>query len=200
MPIPAVDNAHVTEGAALTTSRYASAKAVQGIIKSLMLRFQQVENDYWTFINGVQIANHPMAGGPWSILDQIGGIVGLPRNGLADADYVPALKIQIRINRSNGLAEDIIQITGLVVSGAIYNEWWPAAFEVGVFNTTGSIALALATYLGEARSAGTAGTVRYTLTGNNSVIVWGDTYGAPGTGFGSSYSTKPYCWSALEAL
>ncbi len=199
MPIPAVDNAHVTEGAALTTSRYASAPVVQGIIKSLMLRFQQIENDYWTFINGVQLANHPQAGGPWSILDQIGAIVGQPRNGRTDADYVPAIKLQIRVNRSNGFAEDIIQIAGLIVTGAIYTEWYPASFEVGAFGITMSVARALLSNLGQARSASTAGTLRYSLTGDT-VIVFGDSLGAPGTGFGDSFGTKPYSWASMGAL
>jgi len=107
---------------------------------------------------------NPLAAGPWDVLDKLGAIVGVTRNGLSDADYLAVIRIKIRINRSHGWAEDIIQIASLIVSGAIYREEYPASFELDIYGTTTSIVTALLTYLGEARSAGTEGFLNYSLT------------------------------------
>jgi hypothetical protein len=187
--IPVVDNAHVAEGQALLISKYQASPNIANILKSLMLKIQDVENAYWSIISGVQLSNHPRAGGPWGVLDKIGAIVSIPRNALSDAAYLVAIRIKIRINRSHGLAEDIIQIAALVAAGAKYYEWESAAFEVDIFNTTAAIVLALQLYLGEARSAGTAGTLRYSVDANP-LVIWSDSVNpglTPGAGFASSY-------------
>jgi hypothetical protein len=162
--IPTPDTTYIKDGGALLTSRYVGQKVTAGMVKALMLAVQDLENAYQSLINGVQLSNHPMAGGPWRILDQIGAIVGVARNGLSDTDYLVAIRIKIRINRSHGLAEDIIQIMGLVVTGAAYSEAYPASFEVDIYGTTASIVRALLRYLHEARSAATEGFLNYSIT------------------------------------
>jgi hypothetical protein len=167
--IPTVDNAHVTEGQGLITSRYANQRIVPGIVKA-----------FWSIINGVQLVNHPQAGGPWDVLDKLGAIVGIARNALSDADYVPQIRIKVRVNHSHGLAEDIIQIANLVATGSKYYEWFPAAFEVDLFSTTTSIANAMIRWLGEAKSAGTAGNLRFSLTAPANNITWDSVVAAGG--------------------
>jgi|SRR5579883_279366 len=179
MPLPTQDTAHVAEGVGLLTSRYRLLQVVPGIVTALMSRVQEIETDIWSVINGVQLANHPMPGGPWDVLDKLGALVGAPpRNGRSDADYVPVIRLQIRVNRSRGLAEDIIQIAALVVAGARYYEWYPAAFEVDVFDTTSSVVAALLLYLRKSRSAGTAGTLRYSVDAGP-LVTWADSTGSP---------------------
>lgn len=178
MPVPTQDTNHVAEGQALLTSHYKNAAVVDGILKALLLRLQAKENDLYALLDDIQLSNHPLAGGPWQILDQLGAIVGVKRLGRSDADYLAAIKVKIRINRSHGLAEDIIQITALVIAGAIYREWYPAAFEVEGDDISASVANALITYLGEARSTGTAGYLRFsTWTSPTGVLVRGSTIG-----------------------
>lgn len=202
--IPAVDNAHAAEGNALLTSRYQALPNIAGLVQACMVKFQQKENDFWSLINGLQLANHPMAGGPWQILDQLAALVGVPggRLGRDDADLLQAIKIQIRVNRSNGLANDIIDVAALVVSGAEYFEWPPAAFEVDAIPILPGAANALIAYLGEAKSAGTSGTLRY-ATGSGPWIRWGSTHGTvPGAaGFASLWGgAAPDQLAALAAL
>lgn len=182
MPVPTVDNNTVAEGAALLTSHYADPVAtpvVTGVVNALMLALQESENATWSIINGIQLANLPMAGGPWNVEDQLGALVGAPgRNGMDDADYLAVIKIQIRVNISRGLAEDIIAITKLLVAGGVYHDWPPAAWEeditAGGAADTASVINALVMFLAEARSAGTYGTVRYATDGNT-LIRWDDT-------------------------
>jgi hypothetical protein len=48
-------------------------------------------------------------------LDQLGVIVGQPRDGLSDADYRRILRARIAANRSDGIVEDLIQVARMVV-------------------------------------------------------------------------------------
>jgi hypothetical protein len=191
MPSPVQDSAHVTEATGRLTSRYAQAAVTSGIVTANAQAVQDLENAVWQIMNAVVLANHPLAGGPWQILDYIGAIVGVTRDGRTDTDFLQAIKIQIRVNRSHGLAEDIIQIAALVASGAIYQEFYPAAFDVTILNTTIAVVNALLLYLGTARSAGTYGTLRYS-TSSGPWIHWGSSYGGyTGAGFASTRGGAP---------
>lgn len=205
MTVPVIDNAHAAEGNALLSSRFQPLPKIAGLVKACMLKFQAKENDFWSLLNGLQLANAPMGGGPWDIYDKLASLVGVPggRLGRNDADLVQAIKVQIRINRSDGLAEDIIQIAALVASGAQYREGDShGAFEVALVPTTASIALALVRYLDAAKTAGSYGTLRYaTSVGPWSTL--GSTGGNPAGshGFASvSGGTSSFELAALEVL
>lgn len=201
MPAPTQDTNYVAEGNALLTSRYRNAKVTAGIVKALMLRYQEVENSLWALLNGALLANAPMAGGPWDIYDKIGAIVGVAREGRTDAQYIPAIALQIRINRSQGLSEDLIQIVALVVTGALYYDWPPATWEVDVFLTTVDVIAALKRYLPEASDGGVAGNLRYTVTGwGTPVVTPGDKIVGTGNGFGDKIAGATTVLTSLEKI
>ncbi len=186
--LPVQDTAHVAEAAALLTSRYAKLPVTSGLVKALVTPVQALENKVFAVLNAVQLSSHPLAGGPWDVLDRLGALVGAPpRGGRSDADYLAVIKLQIRVNRSNGLAEDIVQVVALIVAGAGYFEWPPAAAEVVALGTTASVVAALQAYLPQTRSAGTALNIRYS-TSTGPYIIWGSSYGGvTGAGFASTY-------------
>ncbi len=192
MPVPTQDNAHVTEGVALLTSHYLNKPVVTGMVRALMARFQVYETAIYQLLTGVVLDNHPLAGGPWGILDKIGSIVLVPRDGMADADYVAAIRLRIRVLRSHGLSEDIIQIAALLTPNGTYWDWFPAAFELRAMPITQVIHDALLANLGEAKSAGTAGYLRSTavITPFN-WITWGSTITGGGIGFSSTRTGTP---------
>lgn len=196
--IPTPDTNIVAEGQGLTTSHYATAPVVQGIIQSLMQRLQEIENSFWAFINDIQLANHPLPGGPWSVLDQIGAIVGglaANRNGLSDADYLALIKLQARVNRSRGLAEDVIQLAMTMNGGVapVYVEgssfWtaqglpisgWQATFYLGCWDLALNYAQFVAC-LKQIRPAGVYGHFHYTTWPTGSDLVLGSRYGGATT-------------------
>lgn len=179
MPVPVYDPNVVAEGLALLTSHFSSQPNITGILGALLRQVQKLEDSVNDYLFKVQLANHPIAGGPWDILDKIGKIVGEPRAGRSDADYVPAIKIRIRTNRSNGLAEDIIQIALLLATTPVYQPWPFESFTLTTFGVTTSVANALIEFLGEARSAESEGQLRYTCwTTSNPLFVLGDSTGS----------------------
>lgn len=201
MPVPTPSTTHVPDTLALIISRYRTEVSVTGMQAALSAEVQKLEDAAWAVLNALQLTNQPLGGGPWDILDQLAWLVGVPggvpvynaddsynkaastspRLGRSDADLLQAIKIQLRINRSNGLAEDIIGIVALVVTGAVYLEWYPAAWEVDIFNTTSSVVAALVQYLGKARAAGTSGNIRYSTFAGPFVTLG---YSGSGVGFG----------------
>jgi hypothetical protein len=166
MPTPTQDANIVAEGKALLTSAWLPQPNVSGFLAQLLAEVQTLENAIFDFLFKIVLANHPLAGGPWQILDQIGAIVGVPRNGLSDASYLPLIYLKVRVDRSQGLDEDIIQISQLIApagQGDFYTNFPPAAWGLYAFGVTTAEAQALQIYLAQARSAGTRGTV-YTVT------------------------------------
>jgi hypothetical protein len=165
----------------LLISQYVTDAVLSGLIAVVATEIQTLENAAYSLLNSMPLAAQPLGGGNWDILDKLGSIVGLNRNGLNDSDYLAQIKIQIRVNRSAGLTTDIQQITALLVAGAIYNEWPPAAFEEYLGNASSSAVTALLAFLGRAKGAGISAYVRY-AQGTNLLIPKDSVSGLLGTG------------------
>ncbi len=93
-------------------------------------------------------------------LDVIGRIVGMPRNGLVDADYRRYIFAQIATNNSDGLVEDLIAVSQLVLADAtayveIKNQGVAGvAVRVGVITVNDVLANILLDFLLRTRLAG----------------------------------------------
>lgn len=200
MPLPLRNDNHVAEANDLLIGRYKNTQVVAGILRAYAERLAEIESDFWSLIDGVQLVNHPMVGGPWDVLDKLGALVGEPRNGRGDADYLAAIKIRIRVNKSNGLDNDIMAVASLVVTVAAYYKWPPAAWEVDTFTATASAIAALKADLGKAASAATRGQVRYGTAAASAYVTWSSVSGgAGGVPFGSVYGGASTAeWAALE--
>lgn len=187
MPVPTYDGNHVQEGNDLLIDRYKNTKVVAGMVKARMIRVQAYEDAIAGFLYGIVLDNHPLPGGPWDVLDKLGKIVGEPRNGRTDAQYVPAIRLRIRINRSNGLAEDIIQIAALLAPNAVYRELGgPMAFDVQVLSLNdANVVATLVSALGEARAGTSSGQLRTSTLAATSLVTPGST-NVPGSGIGFS--------------
>ena len=169
-----------------------------------MLRLQEIENSYNAMIAAVQLANHPMAGGPWSVLDQLGAIVGAARDGLDDADYLALIKLKAKVNRSRGRSEDVLSLGSLMIGGGAppYLEPGLAAFWMGVWNVALNYPL-FVPLLRQARAAGVYGLLAYTTWPDGNDFEWGSRYDASaGQGaWGSRYdSTVGGLWVASVGL
>lgn len=189
MAFPTKVTTYVIDGVNLLTSRYRNLKIVPGVVTALMLALQELENAAWSVIEGILLTTPPVG----DAVDRLAALVGITRDGRTDTQLLAAIQIQIRINRSHGLAEDIIGIAALVVANAVYREWptMVAAWEIDLLVTppTTAVVQALTQYLGKARSAGTAGNIRYAPDAG-SLLCWGSNVGTvpDAEGFGDSVS------------
>jgi len=217
MAYPTLDTNHVAEATALLTDHYRTKVVIPKLLQCYMNRLQELEGVFWDIINKMLLANSPVG----DQLNKLGNIVGAVREpGMSDADYLQAVKIQIRVNRSQGLSEDVIQVATLALNGAsiplyvdvsasgpITISWVdPASFifvrppkytinQGAAFSLDCSNLQApnnIARLLGDTRSVGTYGELHYTTWADGNDFEFGSVYSsAAGQGtFGSVYTTS----------
>ena len=183
---PTVDNSHAAEAQALFTDHYRNQLVIPALMKSFMVPIQELEGVFWDIINKFLLANNPVG----DQLNKLGSIVGCQRlPGQSDADYLLAVRLQIRINRSMGLSEDVIQVATIATGEKpLYVDLDWAGFIVQELDMTINPNV-LASELSATRSAGTYGNLIYTTWADGDDLVWGSVYSAATgeNGFGSVY-------------
>jgi len=87
--------------------------SIRGVLTAFAAQAQEIEDA----LAGLLVTRDPnLAEG--TTLDNIGSIVGAPREGLDDAAYLLRIKAQILINRRSGEIETLITICTLLFAGA----------------------------------------------------------------------------------
>src|SRR5882672_579851 len=174
---------HVAQGIALLVEQFKATVDLPKYLAVYLRQNQILEGVIWDVINkrmlGVAVGDQ---------LDQLGDLVGEGRLGRNDTDYRAAVRLRIRVNRSQGRAEDVIQVANLASGNtAIYNELYPANFEVQIYNTVTPAVIARMLY--STKAAGTGGTLVYSITPDDGTIFKFDHYGGPiiGNVFDSFY-------------
>lgn len=131
---------------------------ISAVLSGEGVQYQAIEDACWQLLTefGVDTATG------WA-LDVLGRIVGEPRQGALDADYRLRVRARIRVNRSDGTIEDVIEVVRLLIGSALLpsatiklTEYYPAAF---VLRITGLIitptqALIYSSFIKQARGAG----------------------------------------------
>ncbi len=181
--IPVQEADHSGTGLALLIDQFRGQHSVRGILNSFLSQVQEVEDATFAVISG-RILDAAVD----AQLDSLGDLVGEPRKGRSDTDYREAIRLRIRVNRSNGRAEDVIDVVRIATSGAlIYNEYYPAGFEVDAFGLASP--RELQKLIGQTRAVAVRGVLVSSTTPANQNFVYGSVYGAAvgQKGFGSSY-------------
>lgn len=175
--IPTVNENHTQEAMQLLTDMFKNKLVVTGLLKSWIDQLQEIEDETWTYLEGIILAN-----AVGDVLDKYGAILKVKRGGYGDDEYRMALRIKIKVLRSNGLAEDIIQCAALIFASFIYAEWPPAAWTLFTLNVqTPFVVLNL---LGKIRMAGTRGVFLFSTWAPGTEIVFGSTIGTVSTARG----------------
>lgn len=134
MALPVQDLNHVAEGLAYLTDQYknpANVPILQGLLSVYLRRIQDLENVLWQIVNTRILANAPTG----DQLTQLGNLVGQPRGAFNDTNLLAAILLRILTNKSNGLANDIINMVAAISTGGwSYWEGAHAAFGVGLWN------------------------------------------------------------------
>lgn len=187
MSLPTYEPDHVAKGLALLLQQWRSSSKVTGILATYLRIFQDLENVTWDVINSRMVDTAVGAQ-----LDMLGDLVGEPRKGRNDIDYRSAVRLRIRVNRSQGRAVDVIDVaTQGSGTPAIYREYPESlVWEVELNNSSSPVEVAK--LLMQTKAAASRGYVIYTTWPVaadtmrwNSVAapiaanVWGHTSGPP---------------------
>lgn len=142
---------------------------VEGVVKAWLLSVQDLNNVKWQVLNAVLNPTGQM-------LDNVAAIVGETRNGRSDTEFLAAYKLRILVNRSNGLADDIIKVARALVPTATYDEGDLAAWQVTAYNPSSPKTLMLE--LGRAKSGASRGVLRFTQWPSSTTTKWRWSQGA----------------------
>lgn len=157
---PSKDNAHETTAISLLTDHYRTKFVIPGLVRAFARQVQVAEDAIWGVIESFYLANDPVG----NQLDALGSIVGVARQGANDKDYLALVRLQIRVNRSQGLAEDIIQVMTLTdgVPPKYHEDFqnpWSGMFIVETWDM--SSPAFVAKQIKRCRTAGVYGELRY---------------------------------------
>jgi hypothetical protein len=198
---PVLDTTHAQEQLSLLTDHYKGQPVVQGILNAVAPEIQAIETMFWQIINDFLLVNVPTG----DQLNAIGSIVGAQRGFLNDAQYYQLILIQIAVNASQGLCNDIIKIATIAEQ-----HYGPLPQYLDVNQRGFIIECTNLPYpeviwpeLSAARSIATYGSFHYTTWPDGNDFVFTSSYDAAvgEGGFGSVYSsTTGGLMSAAEAI
>lgn len=116
---------HEAQAVARLPQQYVGKPNISAMATIFGDRYQTVEDVFWDMYSNGSLANaHD------TMLDQIGEIVGQPRNGMADPLYRIRIAARIGQNVSKGTAEDVIKIFKILMQAdrVYYRPDYPAGF------------------------------------------------------------------------
>jgi hypothetical protein len=153
MSYPTPFTGHAKQAAGRLINAFGTKPTIAAFNKALAAEVTTLENGIWSVINAVLNPYGP-------ILDSLGEIVNLKRQGLPDAQYLAAQRVQARVLRADGRPDILLGITAAFQSydypgtdGTIrLDEWAPRTLDITVVGIV-SPAL-LAGFLHRARQSG----------------------------------------------
>lgn len=128
--------AHGAEALGRFTEQFKNKPNLTKLVAAFAERTQGIENITWQIYNARMLANAADAR-----LDDIGAIVGQPRDGRDDTEYRQWISARIVINRSNATPDDTLHVLELVIPdypGSLV-EYYPAAYAVRLFGYPGDM-------------------------------------------------------------
>lgn len=152
MSEPVHNTNHATEIVDLLIQQFKNDPGMTGFASIFGAKVQEIEDALWQLytLRGIDTALGAQ-------LDNLGKVIGYPRQGLSDNDYRLRLKAKIALNRDSGTTAEILSIFGLLLPtlSLQLTETPPGGFElhvVGVIPGTISVS-ELGAILQSARAA-----------------------------------------------
>lgn len=190
---------HVTRGLRKLLGQFQDKPKLRALLATYLKQIQALEDHA-----NATMATLTIGTGVGITLDRIGRIVGRGRNGLSDADYVFALRAQIRINRSSGTLQDFIDVLTVALHASqlftvVAVDTGPGSVEVTVL---GQLALTQVLPMWQNVSAARAGGIRlefiFSVQTVANTFCCAPTMVGP-TQFGPSSATQGFGWDSGAA-
>lgn len=186
---------HAASAVSLLIEQYRDKPLLSALARISGERTQLLEDQLWKIFTERWIES-----AEGTQLDNLGKIVGQPRQAFADEDYRQQLRARVRLNRSSGTIEDLLAIFRLVVppgTGLQMIERFPAGFRLQL-NDMGFNAASIALLLGfmrAARAGGVYGVLHWITTTEAATFTFD---GGAGLGFGDA--TDPSVGGELAGI
>ncbi len=127
---------------------------LDGLIRTFVTQVKDWETVFWEVINARLLDNAEGAQ-----LDIWGKLVAEPRENRSDADFKTAIRLRLRVQRSQGKMRDLFDVTDALLDTIpwSYVEYDIAAFVIRVSNIDGTMVRTLSRALSRTRALGTGG-------------------------------------------
>jgi len=160
----------IEQGLSRLITQFKDKPRFTALLAAILREDQQIEDA--TFGLLVCALNNPNISGV--TLDTIGKIVGQPRQGQTDQQYIPYLQARIKTNLSDGTVETLLAITVFLVgtSSPILFREFVKAVEIEVDDVTGNAYQIWSQFLNLAKDAGTKMNFIFSKAPSSSVFKW----------------------------
>lgn len=198
MAEPTPNNQIVAQGLAWLTSAYVAQPNVRAMLAVYLAPFQEIQTALFEVYVGRMLANATLYDLPEmnAVLDVLGNIVGVARQGLSDEEYAILIRVCALCNRSSGTMADWSTIVGILQSsgassGILTWEQGIRAFELGLWDIQIPPSI-LAGMLSRARPSGITGFLSYSTWPDGNDVGWSSLSdsSAGEAGWGSVSSTS----------
>jgi hypothetical protein len=108
-PIRSTDQ--VLRGLNRLLGQFDNSPKLRALLATYLRQLQTLETFAWSVIDTLSLTD-----GFGITLDRFGKLVGRGRGSLSDADFLVALRAQIRINRSRGMVVDFLDVASISVN------------------------------------------------------------------------------------
>ena len=152
---------HVARAIGVLISALRDKARFTRVVDIFVRPLQELEDVFWDLY-----ANRRLSNATGVNLDVIGKIVKEARAGLSDNDYRAVLRVKGRVLRSLGTADDLIEITQLMLQSTAftYAEFYPGSVLITVIGTPVFSISLLSKFLRMAKAAGIRLDVAHTTT------------------------------------
>jgi hypothetical protein len=141
---------HAEQGAELLLDQFKGRPRILALLLSYLDPVQELEDAIWDVLTRRLIQN-----AEGEQLDFLGNLVGQPRLALEDAEYRIYLIARIRINRSHGHADDVIEVLTLVEHAEfLFHDRGGASIEIEYTEVPSTSVLVLLDLARAAKAAG----------------------------------------------
>lgn len=148
---------HASQALARLLTQLRGKPNVAALLTTYLTQVQEIEAVFDVLYNQRGV-DSPIGG---VVYDGLGQIVGLPRNGLTDIQYMTRINAQIVVNNSSGTIQDLIDAVQFVTS-PIVTEEGNAAIRVESPTPIADLTVPiLVQLLGAAKAAGVRLTLQY---------------------------------------
>jgi hypothetical protein len=154
---------HADRALARLAMQHRGKTRTEALVRALAGSTQAVEN-----VLAELLAERALSAAVGAQLDVLGVIVGVDRDGLEDNPFRVRINTRIRINRSSGTGNDILEVFRLVLpagNGLELIEEFPAALRLVISNALPIYEEEAVALLRTTRAAGVRGLLQWSLAG-----------------------------------
>lgn len=172
--IPERNDSHVSEGLGLLIDAFKEKRYIGGFLATWLAQVQDLEAVLWEIIDGRYVDT-----AIGQQLTYLGDLVGEARLGRSDDELRLAVRLRIRTNRAQGTAEDVIQVTALVLALGFwqYTESNTASFQVLFWGLPNYYFRPLLDALRRVKPLGVRGELQYAPSPESEILFWFHTDG-----------------------